>query len=111
MTPTAPAVAAFTTPLLAEIEIAPASAAGLRVGNYGVLGLTFRDKSWVQVVDATGTTIVDRIFSRGDAEELTGRAPFVVVIGNAQATRLAYKGKDIDLAPHTRGAVARVTVK
>ena len=111
VTPTAPAVAAFTTPQLAEIEIAPATSAGLRVGNNGVLGLTFSDKSWVQVVDATGTTVLDRVFSRGDAEELTGRAPFVVVIGNAQATRLAYNGKEIDLAPHTRSAVARVTVK
>ena len=111
VTPTAPAVAAFTTPQLAEIEIAPATGAGLRVGNNGVLGLTFSDKSWVQVVDATGTTVLDRVFSRGEAEELTGRAPFVVVIGNAQATRLAYNGKEIDLAPHTRSAVARVTVK
>ena len=111
VTPTVPAVAAFTTPRLAEIEIAPAAATRLRVGNDGVLGLTFSDKSWVQVVDATGTTVVDQIFSRGDAQELTGRAPFSVVIGNAQATRLAYMGKDIDLAPHTRGAVARVTVK
>ena len=109
VSPTVPAEATFATPLLAEI--ASATGAGLRVGNNGVLGLTFSDKSWVQVVDATGTTVLDRVFSRGEAEELTGRAPFSVVIGNAQATRLAYNGKEIDLAPHTRSAVARVTVK
>ena len=109
VSPTVPAEATFATPLLAEI--ASATGAGLRVDNNGVLGLTFSDKSWVQVVDATGTTVLDRVFRSGDAEELTGRAPFVVVIGNAQATRLAYNGKEIDLAPHTRSAVARVTVK
>ena len=94
-----------------QVQLAPVPADGLRLAKIDLLGLTFYDKSWVQVVDATGTTVVDRIFTRGDVEELTGRAPFSVVIGNAQATRLAYKGKDIDLAPHTRGAVARVTVK
>lgn len=109
VSPTVPAEATFATPLLAEI--ASATGAGLRVGNNGVLGLTFSDKSWVQVVDATGTTVLDRVFRSGEAEELTGRAPFVVVIGNAQATRLAYNGKEIDLAPHTSSAVARLTVK
>lgn len=108
-----PAVVSAITPSASspQVQLAPVSADGLRLANNDSLGLTFSDKSWVQVIDATGTTIVDRIFTRGEAENLAGRAPFSVVIGNAQATRLAYKGKDIDLAPHTRGAVARVTVK
>jgi len=33
------------------------------------------------------------------------------VIGKAGATRMAYNGKEIDLTPHTKLAVARVTVK
>ena len=108
-----PVVVSATAPVasLPQVQLAPVTADGLRLATNDLLGLTFNDKSWVQVVDATGTTIVDRTFTRGEAENLSGRAPFAVVIGNAQATRLAYKGKDIDLAPHTRGAVARVTVK
>ena len=77
----------------------------------GMLGLTFSDRSWVQVVDANGKVVVDKLFKGGDAEEVTGKAPFAVVIGNAKVTRLAYKGKEIDLAPHTRATVARITVK
>ena len=53
---------------------------------------------------------------RGDpdhrrTEEVVGRAPFSIVIGNAQVTRMAYNGKEFDLLPHTRASVARVTVK
>lgn len=107
--PGAPEVAALSTPPLAEI--APTTPPALRDGNNGLLAFTFSDKSWVQVVDATGKPVLDRTFRSGEAEELNGRVPFSVVIGNAQATRMAYNGKQIDLAPHTRGSVARVTVK
>lgn len=84
--------------------------APVMVGS-GLLGLTFSGKSWVKVLDVNGTVVVDKIFKGGDAEEVTGKAPFAVIIGNALATRLAYNGKEVDLAPHTRASVARVTVK
>ncbi len=79
-------------------------------GN-GLLGLTFTDKSWVEVVDGTGKSVLDRTFKGGEAEEVIGRPPFTVVIGNARATRMAYNGKEVDLAPHTRASVARLTIK
>ena len=75
------------------------------------LGFTFSGESWVEVIDANGKTIVSRRYKAGEAEEATGRAPFSIVIGNAQVTRMAYNGKEVDLAPHTRVSVARVTVK
>jgi cytoskeleton protein RodZ len=77
----------------------------------GQLGFTFSGESWIEVVDRNGKSLLDRKFKRGDAEEVVGRAPFSVVIGNAQATRMAYNGKEIDLAPHTRASVARLNVK
>ena len=77
----------------------------------GLLGLTFSGKSWVKVLDVNGTVVVDKIFKGGDTEEVTGKAPFAVIIGNALVTRLAYNGKEVDLAPHTRASVARMTVK
>lgn len=107
----APNVVATTTspPQLTDATPAPRRAV-LAAGN-GLLGLTFSDKSWVEVVDGTGKTILDRTFKGGEAEEVIGRPPFTVVIGNAQATRMAFNGKEVDLAPHTRASVARLTVK
>jgi cytoskeleton protein RodZ len=91
-------------------DVAAKAQAQLTSGS-GMLGLTFSDKSWVQVLDANGKVVVDKIFRGGEAEEVTGKAPFAVIIGNAPATRLAFNGKEIDLEPHTRSSVARVTVK
>jgi cytoskeleton protein RodZ len=100
-------VSPSSSPRIAESAI---NRVGVTAGN-GLLGLTFMDNSWVQVVDANGKTVIDRTFKGGDAEEISGKAPFSVVIGNARVTRLAFNGKEIDLAPHTRASVARVTVK
>ena len=81
------------------------------VAGGAVLGFTFSGESWVEVVDGTGKRVLSRRFKAGDAEEVLGRAPFTIVIGNASSTRMAFNGREYNLDPHTRGAVARVTVK
>ncbi len=96
---------------VAAVAAAPAKPRQTAPAGTGMLGFTFSGKSWVEVVDSTGKSVMDKTFSGGETEELIGRAPFSVVIGNAQVTRMAYNGKEIDLAPHTRASVARVTVK
>lgn len=77
------------------------------------LGFTFSAESWVRVTDATGKTVVSRLFKSGDAEEVVGKAPFSVVIGNAKATRMALNGREfaIDSYVNANGATARMTVK
>ena len=92
-------------------EVAPDVPRPALPAGSGVLGFTFSGESWVEVVDRNGKTVLDKKFKDGDTEEVVGRTPFTVVIGNAKATRMAYDGKEIDLAPHTRVSVARVTVK
>ncbi|MEQ1517925.1 MAG: DUF4115 domain-containing protein, partial [Usitatibacteraceae bacterium] len=71
----------------------------------------FTGESWVEVTDRNGKVVLDRKFKDGEAQEIVGRPPFSVVIGNAKVTRMAHDGKEIDLVPHTRVAVARLTVK
>ena len=110
------ATGTLTTPSV--VPIIPASAEivpdvprpALPAGS-GVLGFTFTGESWVEVVDRNGKTVLDRKFKDGETEEVVGRAPFTVVIGNAKVSRMAYDGKEIDLVPHTRVSVARVIVK
>ncbi len=92
----------------------PAPAASKPVATSGsgaVLGFTFSGESWVEVSDANGKQVLSRKFRAGDAEEVVGRPPFSVVIGNAQVTRMAYNGREYDLAPYTKFSVARVAVK
>lgn len=103
-----PAVATVASTEVAEAPIVPRPA--LPAGS-GLLGFTFSGDSWVEVADRNGKIVLDRKFKDGEAEEIVGRPPFTVVIGNAKVTKMAYNGREVDLVPHTRVAVARVTVK
>ena len=115
----APAIAKVPAPeatLQTKVDASPAakpareSTASAPAGG-AALGFTFSGESWVEVVDSGGKTVLSRRFKAGDAEEVLGRAPFTVVVGNANSTRMAFNGREFNLEPHTRGAVARVTVK
>jgi cytoskeleton protein RodZ len=86
-------------------------AAATTAAGGAALGFTFSGESWVEVMDASGKKVLSRRFKAGDAEEVLGRAPFTVTIGNASSTRMAFNGREFALDPHTRGAVARVVVK
>lgn len=77
----------------------------------GSLQFTFTGESWVEVVDATGRTVVSRRFQAGQSESVVGKLPVSVVIGNATVTKLQFNQVDFDLTPHTRVAVARFTLK
>ncbi len=94
-----------------DLDPAPARAATAPGARNANLGFTFSGESWVEVIDAGGKTILSRRFKAGDAEEVFGRAPFSVVVGNAKSTRMAFNGREFALEPHTRVSVARVTVK
>jgi len=76
-----------------------------------VLSFICRGESWVEVVDGRGKALVSRRFSAGETGEVVGRAPFSIVVGNASQVKMTYNGSEFDLKPHTRVAVARVTLK
>ena len=86
-------------------EPAPAPAPG-----EGVIRLAFRAAAWVEITDARGKMLLSRTHSGGSAAEVVGKPPFTLVIGNAPEVRLTYNGREVDLAPHTRVAVARFTL-
>lgn len=75
------------------------------------LVLSFNGPSWTEVRDASGQLIVSGLIVAHSIEPVRGVAPFEVVLGNARAVTLTYRGKPIDLAPYTRQNVARLTLK
>ena len=44
-------------------------------------------------------------------QAIAGSPPLDVVIGNAADVTLTWKGQRVDLAPYTRGNVARLTLE
>jgi cytoskeleton protein RodZ len=77
----------------------------------GVIRLAFKAAAWVEIVDASGRSIISRTHAAGSSSDVVGKPPFNVVIGNAPEVRLAYNGRDVDLGPHTRASVARFTLQ
>ncbi|HEU4460231.1 MAG TPA: helix-turn-helix domain-containing protein [Methylibium sp.] len=86
---------------------APADAAPV-VG--GVLMLRAAAESWVEVRDAAGRVLLSRSLAAGEAAGLDGALPLRVVVGNAEATQVTFKGQPVALGA-SRDNVARLELK
>ena len=61
--------------------------------------------------DRDGKEIFSRNVTSGNSETITGTPPLKLVIGNATGMQLTYNGSPVDLAPHIRANVARLTLE
>lgn len=75
------------------------------------INLLVRGASWVEIKDASGRAVISQTVQAGQSPAIVGSPPFDVVIGNAPDVTLTYRGQPVDLAPFTRGSVARFTLK
>lgn len=89
----------------------PAGAAASAMPVDGALQLRAGESSWVEVRDGRGRVLISRTVQRGEAVGLDGELPLRLVVGNAGATQLSFRGRPVDLAPHTRDSVARLELK
>ncbi|HZV54071.1 MAG TPA: RodZ domain-containing protein [Rhodocyclaceae bacterium] len=71
----------------------------------------FRGTSWVEVLDASQQIVLTGQFGAGTRQSISGRPPFQMVIGNATNVDLRFEGRAVDLKPHTRAEVARLTLE
>ena len=84
----------------------------LTVGRNGPeLRLTFERESWVEVRNGNGNLIFAQLNPGGSVRIVRGLPPLSLVVGNASGVSLTFKGKAVDLAPHTRTDVARLTLE
>ncbi len=110
--PQAPAAAA--SPGVAPASIPGGSAATTVPAELpGVEHLVFRfaGESWVEVRDATGAIIFSGINAAGSTRTIQGKPPFGLVVGNAHKVTTEFRGQPLDLVPHIRVGVAKLTVK
>jgi cytoskeleton protein RodZ len=75
------------------------------------LEIVFRGTSWVDVKDASGTSILTMTGSAGTARALDAAPPIALVVGNAGEVDVTFRGTHVDLAPHARQNVARLTLR
>jgi cytoskeleton protein RodZ len=90
---------------------APLSISEQRFGTPVVqddIKLVFKRESFVEIRDSTGKPILNRSNPPGTTQTVVGKPPYSLVIGNAEHVQMTYQGETIDLAPHTKGGVARL---
>jgi cytoskeleton protein RodZ len=76
-----------------------------------VLRFHFAGESRVEVRDARGKVIMQRLNPADSDAQISGRPPFTLIIGNAPDVKMYYNDREVPLAPHTQVAVARFTLE
>ncbi|GAO35556.1 hypothetical protein SCT_0947 [Sulfuricella sp. T08] len=102
-------VAVPVAPATAETPVSsvPSSA---EVGGQR-LQFIFDGDAWVEVKDKDGKVIFYQLNSKGSQQSVRGNPPFSLVIGNAAHVKLTYNDKPVDLAPHIKVDVARLSIE
>ena len=106
-----PAAAPVTSPTPAPSSTAPAASTSKASTSSGVLGVTARGDSWVQVLDAQGQLLLSRVVVQGETVSLDGALPLKVVVGRVDQTEVSVRGKPFSMADIAQGNVARFEVK
>ena len=100
-----PVVASATADPTASSPVAGADA------PVGAVQVRASEATWIEIIDARGHSLVSRVVQPGEALDVDGEAPFRLRIGNATATRVSFRGQQMELAAYTRDNVARFELK
>ena len=75
------------------------------------LSLSFSGDCWAEISDATGRRLYFEMGRAGSNVELTGKAPFAVLFGNAENVSVRVAGNDYPISPANPGSrTARLTI-
>lgn len=110
----AAAEAVASTPAAAAAEsAAPAAAPAPEAAAPGaaILSLTAAGDSWIEVINGSGSVVVQRMLRTGDVLDFSTAPPYTVVLGRADAVKVTVRGQAFDVTPFARNSVARFEVK
>ena len=75
------------------------------------LKLRFDQESWVEIRDRNGRRIFSQLNPAGTALAVSGLPPLSLVVGNAAGVHLIHNDQPVNLAPHIKIDVARLTLE
>lgn len=76
-----------------------------------LLTITATGESWVEVVNGSGSVVMQRVLKAGDVIDFSTAPPYAVVLGRADAAVVTVRGQPFDTTPFVRNSVARFEVK
>ncbi|WP_028023715.1 cytoskeleton protein RodZ [Enterovibrio calviensis] len=95
---------------LATVATNDVTTNGEALNKQPTLALSFDGDCWVDIRDASGKRLLTGIKSAGETVDLSGEAPFKIVLGAPSAVRLVYNGDNVDLSGYPSGRVARLSL-
>jgi hypothetical protein len=93
---------AINEPIAAEPQTPLSGAAVIRI--------SVSADSWVEIIDSTGKQLEKDLLRGGNDRSYQGSPPFDLMLGRASAVVVEFQGEAVDIAPHIRGDVARLTL-
>ncbi|MGF1768572.1 cytoskeleton protein RodZ [Enterovibrio makurazakiensis] len=94
----------------ATVATSDVTTSGETLDQQPSLVLSFDGDCWVDIRDASGKRLLTGIKSAGETVDLSGEAPFKIVLGAPSAVRLVYNGDNVDLSGYPSGRVARLSL-
>ncbi len=100
-------VATEKSPMIEKAAAPPVAkvAAGLHR-----LVIRCEEEAWIEVKDSNERMLVSSLNPKGAERVVQARGPLTLVIGNASHVRILHNDRPVDLAPHTKLAIARFTL-
>jgi cytoskeleton protein RodZ len=71
----------------------------------------FDKESWLEVRDRDNKVVFSQRLAAGTEQILSGQGPLSLTIGYAPGVKVFWHGQAVDLAPHTKGDVARLVLE
>lgn len=94
---------------ISQVSATDESAQTLMAGEQS-FSISASADSWVEIVDGKGNKIEMDLLRAGNGRSYVALAPVKLLLGRASSIELTHNGEMVDLAPYTRGNVARITL-
>ena len=107
--PVVPAVVQERKPVAAVPAATATPVAPAPAGRHRLVVRT-EGEAWIEIKDAADRMLVPSLNPPGAERVVRGRPPYALVIGNPAHVHVTYDDKPVDLAPHTKAGVARLTI-
>ena len=102
----------IAVPAVAQTEESTGAADVAALGpNEALLMMAFDKDCWVEIKDGNGKMILSDLYASGSTIEQVVTAPIEILLGRSSGvTQMTFKDEVIDLKPHTRKDIARLTL-
>jgi cytoskeleton protein RodZ len=104
-----PAVAGNDVPAVGAVPATTTVQAGV-IGKPALRFVADKD-SWIEVRDRSDAVIFSQRIAAGAEQLVDGSVPLSLVIGYAPGVKLYWRGQVVDLAPYTKGDIARLVLE